>query len=360
MSTNGNVAFHELTGTALMLWRSAGIATGSQIADLEKVLDYLRETAQRAHLASLGEVVTAANLDPGFLAPPTDAPTAVDETESYSGSHAIHRRRNLLAAVCCTDALITGAARGGLLPEVAPLPRRTTLASGRPLYDDERVLLRLIVTDALRRDRPHHLAVAKYVLTEAGCTPGEATAIFLSDIGQPRHPTFVEAPGNDYRSPRRLPLDQWQSEALGVVAATQAAHGAIEKPLAYHGDGHQPGSSQANMSCHRSLITILSHAGLWSKTEVTASSITYSAADRVERAEGPTAAIHLLGLDEVSLDKREARAARDLRRTGTQPTVGEEHVVRSFLLQPFSAYDPPARPTRGRRSAGNHPRPDAA
>lgn len=319
----------ELVQAASDSWQSLALLPADQALDFRDSLAAMTHRAESRGLTTLEALLSAAEADAGILTSLVgmDAPAAP-----------VHRIRNLLAALCCTVDLRGDACGLQLLAALPRLGRRTRLARGRPLSDDERLVLRLIVTCRLRRGSRNHLAAAKYVLTEIGATPGEATAIYVDNLDDPRHPTCVRMPGNRVREGRTLQLDAWQSEVLGLIATTQAAHGALERPLAFHG-GNEPGGSKANMACHRSLDLLLEQAGLWPHGDVTASSITFSAADRIERHEGPEAAIRVLGRTRDPEALRGERAARDLRRLGTEPAPLEPQ-VRSFLVNPFPPYKP--------------------
>ena len=320
-------AFRHLTQEAPRVWRRLALLSSDDTTDHQETLAVLAANAEEHGLTTLEAMVTAAGNDLTLLVRP-----------GASGDQ-LHRARNLLAALCCTAVLLGDFRAHRLLAVMPRLGRRTMLARGRPLCDDERLLMRLIVTCRLQLGRSHHIAGAKYTLAEIGATPGEVTAIYIDDLDDPRHPTCVRAPGNRDREERTLHLDRWQSEVLGLIATTQAGHGDLDLPLAYHGD-KKPGSSEANMACHRSLDILLNQAGLWQQEDVSASSITFSAADRIERQKGPEAAIRALGRTKAPEALREARAARDLRRLGPEPTPDQEPRVRSFLTEPFEPYDP--------------------
>lgn len=201
-----------------------------------------------------------------------------------------------------------------------PTPR-TPLRRGRPLCDDERLLLRVVVTQQLARTRRSDRQAACYVLAESGCTVGEVSTIRPSDVEALPEGWRVLAPGDQARDQRWLPLDEWQSSVLHHLI--EARDPGDDSPLAYRGR-HLPGSPAANMSSHGVLDRLLIRAGL-KRTDTTATSISRTAAQRADTHQGPTEASRLLGR------KSEEDAAKDLRYLGATPAPVASVAVRTFL-----------------------------
>jgi hypothetical protein len=87
------------------------------------------------------------------------------------------------------DALRRGLASDAALRALPRLGRRTLLRPGRPLEDDERLLLRLLVHHLWGAGDAGSLTAARYVLTEAGAMPGESTTVTVADLDNPASPT---------------------------------------------------------------------------------------------------------------------------------------------------------------------------
>jgi hypothetical protein len=333
----GDNALEELASWAVQCWVKEGLCTRQQAAAFEAPLHSLTDAATHRGLRTLSEVTIEARRDPSLFSQPSDLADAGDGTEAQPGSHRHHCRRNLLLALCWTTALREGR-DGPRRDEVPQLPRRTNLTQGRPLYDDERLLVRLITTRKVLAGTRHHIGAACGLLTDIGCMPGEATDVHLIDLDNINHPKRVQAPGDRKREHRKLRTDRWQRRMLGIVASGHQERGLANQPLAYSGHGHDPGSPQAQMSCAESLNNILHRAGLWKDTEVTAVSISVSAADLAQREKGDRAAVRMLGRNKRLNGLEEA--ARDLKRIGTTPVTHEKTKVTSFTDEPFPPYKP--------------------
>jgi hypothetical protein len=323
----------DLGGRATVYWVAQGLIAAREVPDYSPVVDRLIQVVGALGLPDLA-ALTAHSAD--LLLTLTGATDlCVDHPEPVP--QALHTYRNLIAALVATDALLRGAPV--VLPAALPrLRHRTRLKAGRPLENDERLLLRLVV-HARARDDAKLLGATRYVLTEAGAKPGESTAIYPPDLNHPERPTHVWAPGNHDRRRRLLPLDAWGSAILGRRVRQHAQSSHPDRPLAF--DGRAPGSSQATMSAHRSLDKLLDAAGLSQLADVTASSIAFQAAYRTAKREGNIAAFALLGR------KSTDQALRDLRGIGSHPSA-EEASVRSFLDHPFPAYRGSGTPASGK------------
>lgn len=271
---------------------------------------------------------------------------SLDDEHDDDVAHRLHAYRNLAGALMATEALLQGRdPRDSLRSECLPrLGRRTWLSRGRPLEDDERLLLRLLVHHRSQTGgRRGLLTATRYVVVEAGATYGESTALMVDGLSDPAKPEWFWAPGYDWRTRRRLPLDVWQQAILARHVEQRIAAGLADRPLTYDGAGK--GSEGATQSAEGSLKRLLNDAGLKQLPDLTALSITLQAADRACLRHGDDAGFALLGRASLR------QALRDLRRVGWEPNP-EPAVVCSFLDTPFPKYQGGTGPAgQGQRSA---------
>ncbi|SNR82094.1 hypothetical protein SAMN04488107_0044 [Geodermatophilus saharensis] len=325
----GPARLRELADRAGRYWVEHSLLAEEDLPSFLQPLHRLTEEAARRGLRAPHAL--AEHLTDVLLA--LSGATSLNAEHDEDVAHRLHAYRNLAGALLATHALLHGRSpRDALQPKRVPrLGRRTWLSRGRPLEDDERLLLRLLVHHLTQTGKHRDLlAAARYVLAEAGATPGETTAVMLDDLSDPAKPEWFWAPGYRDRDRRRLPLDDWQQPILARHAEQRITAGLAPRPLTYNGK-KAPGSEDASASADGSLTRLLRHAGLGQLPDLTASSITFQAADRVCLRHGDDAGFALLGRASLR------QALRDLRRVGWEPNP-EPAAIRSFLDSAFPTY----------------------
>jgi hypothetical protein len=313
----------DLPGAASTYWLRKGLVTEDELPTYLQPLRLLIEQATRCDVPDL-EALCAC---PAPVLLRLSGATSLTGEHDDTAAHHLHLYRNLAGTLCATDALQRGHDPGAALRPLPHLARRTWLRPGRPLEDDERLLLRLLVHHRwLTGSAQALLAATRYVLCEAGATPGETTTVTSADLDNPTWPTCVWAPGNRDRDRRSLPLNSWQSRILADHVKQRTAAGLSQQPLVIDGPRKNP-----TAYVQQALDGLLAKAGLDQLPDVTASSITFQAADRACVRHGDEAGFVLLGRRSVE------QALRDLCRVGWEPSPGPA-AVRSLLDNPFPTY----------------------
>lgn len=270
-------------------------------SDLDAVIEY----AAREGIGSLGSMLHhARQVITGI--------TGVETPHAFSApatSDHVHRIRNAMGALLTATEQITQ-------PEPVPkdllfrLPIVAERSGGRerPLTDDEIVLIRSDAMYCLRHQKgPHRLPAVQYALADSGARPYETTQVTPDDFDDVRNPTRVQVHGSgQLAKARRLDLNAWSSEILAAAMDTHLAHHphANYIPLGYSG---RSGPSSASASASGVLTRCMRRSGIgttretsqnWQKqrgTEPTATAITRWRVQKTLDAQGPIAALQIMG-----------------------------------------------------------------
>jgi hypothetical protein len=331
-------------------WTQLQLLPSEQLEFVTRTLDVLAGSAAGHGVATVGEL----------------APRATSLIAELSGVHSlivnhppdvvdlIHEYRNVLAALVATSAWSAGSTPADAIRLLPTLTRRTLLKPGRPIYDDERLLLRLLASYQASRGGRRLIGAVRYVFADAGAAVKEATVITLDDLDDLNDPRQFHAPGYRDRDPRPIPLDNWGASIVILVVSYCLHTPKARGRLGYTGD-KVGGSPPASTSAQKSVNRLLDKAGLLNHKDITAASVTFAAADLVAQQGGDNAAQALLGRrDRTGLD-------RDLRRVGTKPSP-QPSTITTFLDSRFTPYNgptaPAATPPRGtprqRQPGGRH------
>lgn len=218
---------------------------------------------------------------------------------SEADTQAMHQHRNLVLVLALAAASSYGASFTGILAAKTKVNGSRTRTTGRPMTDDEILLLRMTVL-LTSRDKPAAPEVIAYTLTDAGQCPAETSLLTAEDLDDLTAPTEVYTDNNDQLAARLLPLDTFNRLLLSRATDTLVRS---SKPLDGYliytprGTIHDPVAlkTSATVSAHRRFANLLTDTGL-AHTDVTGAGIRSWRVQTALDTDGIDAALDIAGL----------------------------------------------------------------